>query len=776
VNGVKEAFHLRSEMVQCGMSMGAEREAQQPQSGEVEWIGEAPWEAAAEPDIYEEDGERGTAGRIFAGLLVLAALGWVGAVGFALWQAWPGPSLQAWVGWGATASAPLVLLGLIWLIFGRTSRREARRFTARTAAMRAENEALEASLAAVAARIETNRAALGEQAERLMSLGDEASDRLGRVTQALARETAELDRKAQALDSAAETARVDIGVLIADLPIAESQARAVADSMKQAGLGAHEQAAALESQLAALAAKGREADEAAGGAAQRLAAHIARIESGAGAAAERMDQAAVQMNAAVDGAMERAAESVDQARSGLEAQGQTMLAMIEQSRAAFEQAGAETTRGLSERLDMAAQKIEMLAGRLATQDKASQALLANVARQLAELDGQLDGVGTRGEAQGEKLGQALVQLREAAGALHNEIENGQGQAEMLTGRAETMNVALGALVARLRDELPPALAGVEIQAERTAGTADALVGRMEAMQAAAAFAADSTNESEASVARQREALDGLLATLRDGAAEAEGKLRELTAAVSEADAATSSLVKQTGPELIETLVRVRDAANQAANHARDAIAAVIPDSVAALVAATEGAVREAAAEPVRAQIEEIGTAAHMALAAARAASERLTRQLLTIGETAAAIEGRIEDDRADREEKEAESLSRRVSLIIDALNSTAIDVTKILSNEAADAAWAAYLKGDRGVFTRRAVRLLDSGEAREILRHYEDELDFRDQVNRYIHDFEGMLARVLADRDGTPLGVTLLSSDMGKLYVALAQAIERLRR
>ena len=92
-----------------------------------------------------------------------------------------------------------------------------------------------------------------------------------------------------------------------------------------------------------------------------------------------------------------------------------------------------------------------------------------------------------------------------------------------------------------------------------------------------------------------------------------------------------------------------------------------------------------------------------------------------------------------------------------------------------DAAWAAYLKGDRGVFTRRAVRLLDSGEAREILRHYEEEPDFRDQVNRYLHDFEALLRPILATRDGSTLAVILRSSEMGKLYVALAQAIERLR-
>ena len=75
------------------------------------------------------------------------------------------------------------------------------------------------------------------------------------------------------------------------------------------------------------------------------------------------------------------------------------------------------------------------------------------------------------------------------------------------------------------------------------------------------------------------------------------------------------------------------------------------------------------------------------------------------------------------------------------------------------------------MFTRRAVRLLEAGEAREIVRHYEEEPEFREQVNRYIHDFEALLRRVLGERDGSPLGVTLLSSDMGKLYVALAQAI-----
>ena len=81
----------------------------------------------------------------------------------------------------------------------------------------------------------------------------------------------------------------------------------------------------------------------------------------------------------------------------------------------------------------------------------------------------------------------------------------------------------------------------------------------------------------------------------------------------------------------------------------------------------------------------------------------------------------------------------------------------------------------RGLDAIAEVWPSDAAEQRDIARLYDDELAFREQVNRYIHDFEAMLRTILTQRDSSPLGVTLLSSDMGKLYVALAQAIERLR-
>ena len=903
------------------MSMGAERAEAHPDDGaefavgedgivlDDHWLG-APGETEAELPPPEP---RSLARTLLAGLLILLALGWAGAAGFAIYRSGIDLSLPALISWTATASVPLALLGIVWMLFGRTTRHETERFTRAVAEMRRESTGLEAVLGLVAARLEENQARLADEASKLMALGDEASDRLGRVTHYLSRQSAELDRRSQALEAAAEHARVDIGVLLHDLPKAEEQARTVAAAMREAGLSAHEQAGALEGQLAALAARGREADESVGGAAQRLGAHVARIETGAAAASGRIEQAASALSATVDEALAKASEAVEATRSGLEAQGTAMLAGIEQSRAAFEEAGAEASRRLAERLDVVGGKVEALAASLAAQDAASHALVTGLSRELSDLEERFAALDRTGGESHQRIAAAMDELRGSVHRLHDEVAGGEQRAGALAARTGEVGEALDGLSAQLRIELPDALGAIAAQADRTREAAESigpsveaaraladtilsagarletlsqqlagqeqasrtwlqsieaeiagldgrfaqlreagefnanrLVGAtaevrealqslhgdvrggheaagltvervqelarmlgqvsaelgtdmpaalaaveehaarageaarailpdVETVQAAAGAAAASLAEGEGSVRRQQEDLGRLLATISEAVAKAEEQARGLAAAAAEAEGESQRLIATTAPELIEALIRVREAAAQAASHAREAIAAVIPDSVAALGEATRDAISDAVTEPVQDKLSQLGAMSEAAVASARRASERLTRQLVTIGETAAAIEARIDEERRTREEQDAESLSRRVALLIESLNSTAIDVTKILSNEVTDTAWAAYLKGDRGVFTRRAVRLLDSGEAREILRHYEEEPEFREQVNRYIHDFEAMLRRVLADKDGSPLSITLLSSDMGKLYVALAQAIERLR-
>jgi hypothetical protein len=488
-----------------------------------------------------------------------------------------------------------------------------------------------------------------------------------------------------------------------------------------------------------------------------------------------MTEASAGMTAAVDGAMARASEAVEAARGALEAQGSATLAAIEQSRAALDKAGEDAARNLAQRLETISGKIEALAGHIAAQDAASHALVTGLSKELAELDGWFERLGETGGAQSEKLGKSITAVHMATAALLHELGGGEQQASNLIERAGALDSALSGLQGRLAEELPEALKGVEAQADRTREAAAAIAPLVGEVEKSAEAAAARLGESESALARQRDSVEALLARIGEGSASAEEQLRALGAAAEDAQAKAQKIVADTGPELIDALLRVREAAQQASERAREAISAAIPASAASLGEASREALERAVSETVERQMAELGTVSERAIETARRASERLTRQMLSLGETAAAIEARIDEERREREAKDSDSFSRRVALLIESLNSTAIDVTKILSNEVTDSAWAAYLKGDRGVFTRRAVRLLDNNDAREIARHYEEEPEFREQVNRYVHDFEAMLRRILADRDGSPLGVTILSSDMGKLYVALAQAIERIR-
>ena len=229
--------------------------------------------------------------------------------------------------------------------------------------------------------------------------------------------------------------------------------------------------------------------------------------------------------------------------------------------------------------------------------------------------------------------------------------------------------------------------------------------------------------------------------------------RRLAGAIAELEAAAH----KAGADLSEaTATEISALATRFGEETSTALARVIQGRGAQLIARLEEAMDSASSS-------------------ARETAVQMRDQLAKIDELAGNLESRVGRARERAEEHVDSDFARRTALITESLNSTAIDVARILSSEVSESAWASYLRGERGIFTRRAVSLLDAADVRTVQHHYENNEEFRVHVNRYIHDFEGMLRQLLSTRDGNALGVTLLSSDMGKLYVALAQGIERLR-
>src|SRR5207237_3487591 len=175
------------------LELSSEMMAVQPSFDPAQWA-----ESRAE--------ERGAGGRQVLGTIlgILAAL-WLA---FSAWSAGRSLGVQplsspAFAQWIAVAAGPLALLGLAWLMFGRTRRKEAERFARSVVAMRTETQSLEALLEVLSQRINDSRSELTMISQHLMQLGDDATGKLGGITREFDSSSEKLKQHGESLYRAA---------------------------------------------------------------------------------------------------------------------------------------------------------------------------------------------------------------------------------------------------------------------------------------------------------------------------------------------------------------------------------------------------------------------------------------------------------------------------------------------------------------------------------------------------------------------------------------------
>ena len=712
---------------------------------------------------------------VLATALILLAIAWTAYTAWSAGRVLGGEPLSspAIAEWVAIATGPLALLGLAWLMFGRTRRKEAERFTRSVVTMRTEARSLEALLQVLSERINDSRSELTMISQHLMTLGDEATGKLGGITREFDSSTEKLSLHGQALDRAAEMARNDIAVLLDDLPRAEQHALSISEQLRSASSETASRTQEFDELLAALAERTREADQIVSSAAQRLVAHLTHIESAGAAAAARVGEAESSFSVAVDSLLDRTSVSLDEIRGGIDAQSAAVMALVEQASAGIGRAGVDAAEALGSNVEAANSALESLSSRVAEQERASQRMVAEIERALGELDRRFAVLADAGDERAGRFVEALGRSRAELEALAQET-GGQDESIMrLAQRTEGLRAGLERLAAIVRAQLTDSLNEAGGQADHLVQSTRAVRPEIEWMRDAAREASERIEGTGAAIAEQQDRLAGLLGSLDEGVGGAEERLAALTAALTQAQSDAAELTRETGPALVQAMVQVREAAAHAAERGREAIASVIPESAENFSEATRDALERVIRDSITERLGEVEAVAARAVESARDASDRLMQQMLALGQSATALEQHVEKQQS--REQDSEEFARRVALLIDSMHSASIDVGKILSDEVDDKAWESYLKGNRGVFTRRAARLIGASEAKAIRAHYESDGEFQQSVNRYVHDFEAMLRRVLAERDGGMIAVTLMSSDMGKLYAALADAIDRRR-
>jgi predicted nucleic acid-binding Zn-ribbon protein len=726
-------------------------------------------------------------------LLMLAFIGWTGFWGWANWDelqlAKPARIAELIALW----SVPTCLLALSWLLAMRLSSTEARRFGDVSALLRTESEALESRMRTVNGEITIARSFLAENARELESIGRASAKNLTEAAQQLGIALADSEQKGQVLQTVSSAAVTNVELLRNHLPVVTSAAK---DTTNQIGNAGNAAAAQIQNLVAAL----KTMDETA---------------SATAVSVQDLDRLTSEASQKIGSAADSASAVLTQATSSSEAQATKLLGRIKTSMAEIEQRFGEAAENVDALAESSAQRLteqvealknavtavsgatetqdskltEMIARLDASLDSSGQklasvdsdagqrinALITQIDTSLGNCDEKLGAIDTNATDRIAKLAFAINALSESSGELTVNLSGNEERAKAMLADAEKLMLALDNVSRELTNELPTAFDKLKKRFADSGKAIATLRDESRTLDSRSSVLVARFGELDALLKAHQAAVDTVVADSTASFAARREDIDALSASLSSTKLLITDVAAAADQQLTESLQRVAETAREAAESSRAIVETELGDVAERLSEQN----RALLANAIDSQLAGLGSAVNEAISRNLTLSEeatlRVSAQLRSVSELTTNLEQRASAAREQFDGIDDEAFARRIALLTESLNSAAIDVAKILSNEVTDTAWAAYLKGDRGVFTRRAVRLLDSGEARIIANHYDDEAEFRDHVNRYIHDFEAMMRVLLSTRDGNAIGVTLLSSDVGKLYVALAQAIDRLR-
>jgi chromosome segregation ATPase len=427
--------------------------------------------------------------------------------------------------------------------------------------------------------------------------------------------------------------------------------------------------------------------------------------------------------------------------------------------------------------------------RRAEQDEAEALGLARLERRISEFDSKIvdkqqehlahvAGLAERGEALAQRFDELDRQMARLTAQGSDETTRLKEQTAVLAEKLSQSRAILedgGAFLSHLTDDAVRLLEIIRSTSDHSEGklskSIEVAEARLSAFHAKAEELQQALGDAESKSA-------SLSANLEQSAGNTRESLERVEAIDTHLDNVTAKsreLAKQAREELQSAITQLEQASSDIFGNVQSEQAEAVREIAERIGNSGSEAIERALQQGARSAIAELEEAARLADERGRATAIQLRDQLAKVNELAGNLEQRVAQARAKAEEQVDRDFTRRMAMITESLNSCAIDLSRAFDTEVSDTAWHSYLKGDRGIFTRRAVRLLNGHEVRGVCEIYEQDGDFREAVNRYIHDFEGMLRNVLSTRDGHSLAVTLLSSDIGKLYVAMAQSIERLR-
>lgn len=613
----------------------------------------------------------------------------------------------------------------------------------------------------IAERLDCSTVAVEQLESRLSDLTGQLTAMakpVERQHQALSLSLQGLGEVASALDAAAGRSEAATTRLGQEIPLARASAEALAGLLEESRLALTGQLQTAETLLAALAQRLAEARAEAGLTGNEAEARISALAAAVSAASEQLARPLAALSQGVDDALSRTAEAVDTTRAGVQAQTNAMLASVDQARSTIDLIADESARAIAERLTQLTQTLNEIDASLVAQSARAGEWVETLSSQFRTLDSQLAASAHSGQELLAALDGKLLAANATLTGLGKPIADTQQGLDALQERLTGLEAATAQAFGQLAEQVPAGQAGLDELSRHLSRLETAAQGLVVPIEAGT----DSLSASQSRLEAASKALDSAAEALNARLISAEASIAGITQSAE--DEALSA-----ANQLIDSFSRIREIATQSAGMMRETLAGVVAEAEAALDRAGTSRAATAFGTPIRAELAALEAAQGRAADAAQKAAERVAERLMQLSATVGEVESHFDRRQTELDIRDRMDLVKRATQLLTSLQDQAIDLSRLLRLDIEDKAYDEWLSGDRSRFLRHLALGLENGVGRAVLRHLSHDAAFRADAARYVEDFEALIAHVMQDRQGRTLASTLLASDPGKLYMALAQ-------
>lgn len=456
----------------------------------------------------------------------------------------------------------------------------------------------------------------------------------------------------------------------------------------------------------------------------------------------------------VSGVTGRAAEQMTEAQAGMGRAGDYLSKTLE-AVARSAKAVRENVEAQADRLDATAEHAVMRAGELAVSFAEQSNALNQSARTLA--DDNERAVRSFAE-QRETLDALAADLRERATQIETAIARHADTINEALDTADAKAMGLGPRVTREAEKLTAAARDAASQIEQTTGLMESRAADMQARVAdATGHLSQAIDFSTKNVDASGERLQALLSNIGTSAQNA---AKDMTSA---------------SDELGHRLAQLPDEAGTQAERLRAVMGEQI-GAIAAIAESVANALERMGPGPVSGSWPPAAPLAQPSPTAfAPAASSDASPATPTKAETSSPnsdAKWRLGDvlSAARAREDRTTNVPRAAHHIIETLQSLSIDIDRALEEEPQVELWKRYRDGERNVFTKRLASLKGKEPHSLIAERYQSNAEFRGDADRYMAQFETLLADAADKNPDGLLAETYMSSDIGKVYALLAEA------